>query len=443
MESPHLLFGLNPLWVATALLIIAYIAIIADRVNRALVVGIGACLVIVTGVLSQDEAIRGVDWNTIMLLAGMMLIVAIAGRTGLFEYIAIHAVKLARARPAAILALLALITALFSALLDNVTTVLLVAPVTLAITRQLEVDPWPYLFAQILASNVGGTATLVGDPPNIMIGSSVGFTFNDFLFNLGPVVVIIVLVHGAIGHFVWGRRLHASDEARARVLAMDERKSITNPRLLRHVLMVLAAVIVAFITARITRLEVGTIAMFGAAVLLLLDVHDRTAEEQAHHVHSSFGEVEWITLFFFIGLFVMVEGVSKTGLLAILGDKLLVATGGDPTVTVLAVLWVSALLSAVLDNIPFVATMIPLVKGLEPAFGGAAGLEPMWWALALGACLGGNGSLIGASANLAVAGIAERAGVSFRFTKFSVRAFPLMLLSVGIAHVYLWFRYLR
>ncbi len=443
MESPHLLFGLNPLWVATALLIIAYIAIIADRVNRALVVGIGACLVIVTGVLSQDEAIRGVDWNTIMLLAGMMLIVAIAGRTGLFEYIAIHAVKLARARPAAILALLALITALFSALLDNVTTVLLVAPVTLAITRQLEVDPWPYLFAQILASNVGGTATLVGDPPNIMIGSSVGFTFNDFLFNLGPVVVIIVLVHGAIGHFVWGRRLHASDEARARVLAMDERKSITNPRLLRHVLMVLAAVIVAFITARITRLEVGTIAMFGAAVLLLLDVHDRTAEEQAHHVHSSFGEVEWITLFFFIGLFVMVEGVSKTGLLAILGDKLLVATGGDPTVTVLAVLWVSALLSAVLDNIPFVATMIPLVKGLESAFGGAAGLEPVWWALALGACLGGNGSLIGASANLAVAGIAERAGVSFRFTKFSVRAFPLMLLSVGIAHVYLWFRYLR
>ncbi len=443
MESPHLLFGLNPLWVATALLVIAYVAIIADRVNRALVVGIGACLVIVTGVLSQDEAIRGVDWNTIMLLAGMMLIVGIAGRTGLFEYMAIRAVKVVRARPAAILALLAIITALFSALLDNVTTVLLIAPVTLAITRQLEVDPWPYLFAQILASNVGGTATLVGDPPNIMIGSAVGFTFNDFLFNLGPVVVIIVLVHGALGHLVWGRRLRASDEARARVLAMDERESITNPRLLRHVLMVLTGVIAAFVTARYTHLEVGTISMFGAAVLLLLDVHDRTAEEQNHHVHSSFGEVEWITLFFFIGLFVMVEGVSKTGLLDILGEKLLAATGGDPTVTVLTVLWVSALLSAVLDNIPFVATMIPLVKGLEPAFGGAEGLHPVWWALALGACLGGNGSLIGASANLTVAGIAERAGVSFRFTKFSVRAFPLMLLSVGIAHVYLWVRYLR
>ncbi|MEZ4413198.1 MAG: ArsB/NhaD family transporter [Gemmatimonadales bacterium] len=443
MESPHLLFGLNPLWVATALLVIAYIAIIADRVNRALVVGIGACLVIVTGVLSQDEAIRGVDWNTIMLLAGMMLIVGIAGRTGLFEYVAIHAVKLARARPAAILALLAIITAVFSALLDNVTTVLLVAPVTLAITRQLEVDPWPYLFAEIMASNVGGTATLVGDPPNIMIGSAVGFTFNDFLFNLGPVVVIIVAVHGAIGHLVWGRRLRASDEARARVLAMDERESITNPRLLRHVLMVLGGVVAAFVTARYTHLEVGTIAMFGAAILLLLDVHDRTAEEQAHHVHSSFGEVEWITLFFFIGLFVMVEGVSKTGLLTILGEKLLAATGGDPTVTVLAVLWVSALLSAVLDNIPFVATMIPLVKGLEPAFGGATGLHPVWWALALGACLGGNGTLIGASANLTVAGLAERAGVPFRFSKFTARAFPLMLLSVGIAHVYLWLRYLR
>ena len=443
MESPHLLFGLNPIWVATALLVIAYIAIIADRVNRAVVVGIGACLVIVTGVLSQDEAIRGVDWNTIMLLAGMMLIVGIAGRTGLFEYVAIHAVKLARARPAAILALLAVITATFSSLLDNVTTVLLVAPVTLAITRQLEVDPWPYLFAEIMASNVGGTATLVGDPPNIMIGSAVGFTFNDFLFNLGPVVVIIVLVHGAIGHLVWGRRLRASDEARARVLAMDERESITNPRLLRHVLLVLTGVVVAFVTARYTHLEVGTIAMFGAAVLLLLDVHDRTAEEQTHHVHSSFGEVEWITLFFFIGLFVMVEGVAKTGLLELLGQKLLAATGGDPTVTVLAVLWMSALLSAVLDNIPFVATMIPLVKGLESAFGGAAGLHPVWWALALGACLGGNGTLIGASANLTVAGLAERAGVPFRFGKFTLRALPLMLLSVGIAHVYLWLRYLR
>lgn len=443
MESPHLLFGLNPIWVATALLVIAYIAIIADRVNRAIVVGIGACLVIVTGVLSQDEAIRGVDWNTIMLLAGMMLIVGIAGRTGLFEYVAIRAVKLVRARPAAILALLAVITAAFSALLDNVTTVLLIAPVTLAITRQLAVDPWPYLFAEIMASNVGGTATLVGDPPNIMIGSAVGFTFNDFLVNLGPVVLLIVLVHGAVGHLIWGRRLGATDEARARVLAMNERESITNPRLLRHVILVLAGVVAAFVTARYTRLEVGTIAMFGAAVLLLLDVHDRSAEEQTHHVHSSFGEVEWITLFFFIGLFVMVEGVSKTGLLDLLGTKLLAATGGDPAVTVLAVLWVSALLSAVLDNIPFVATMIPLVQGLESAFGGAEGLHPVWWALALGACLGGNGTLIGASANLTVAGLAERAGVPFRFTKFTVRALPLMLLSVAIAHLYLWLRYLR
>jgi len=443
MEPLHLLLGLNPLWVATAVLFIAYVAIVADRLNRALVAGIGACVVIVTGVLTQEEAIRGVDWNTIMLLAGMMLIVGVAGRTGLFEYVAIRAVKLVRARPAAILALLAIITAGFSALLDNVTTVLLIAPVTLAITRQLGVDPWPYLFAEIMASNVGGTATLVGDPPNIMIGSAVGFSFNDFLINLGPVVLVIVLVHGAIGHLVWGRRLGASDEARERVLAMNEREMITNPRLLRHVILVLSGVVAAFVTARFTHLEVGTIAMFGAAVLLLLDVRDRTAEEQTHQVHSSFGEVEWITLFFFIGLFVMVEGVSKTGLLDMLGKKLLAATGGDPTVTVLAVLWVSAILSAVLDNIPFVATMIPLVKGLESSFGGAAGLHPVWWALALGACLGGNGTLIGASANLTVAGIAERAGVPFKFTKFTARALPLMLLSVAIAHVYLWLRYLR
>ena len=443
MEPPHLLFGINPLWLATALLFLAYVAIIVDRVNRALVSGIGACLVIVSGILTQDEAIRGVDFNTIMLLTGMMLIVGITRRTGLFEYVAIRAVKLADARPAAILALLAIVTAVFSALVDNVTTVLLMAPVTLAITRQLRVDPWPYLFAQVLASNVGGTATLIGDPPNIMIGSAAGLSFNDFVLNRGPVVLGIVLMHGGIGHLGWGRRLQATAEDRARVLAMDDRAAITNPRLLRYALMVLAAVIAAFITARLLRLEAGTIAMFGAAVLLLLDVHDRTAEEQAHQVHASFGEVEWITLFFFIGLFVMVEGVSKTGLLRILADRLLAATGGDPTVTVLAVLWGSALLSAVLDNIPFVATMIPLVKGLESAFGGAVGLEPVWWALALGACLGGNGTLIGASANLTVAGIADRAGVPFKFTKFTVRAFPLMLVSVGIAHVYLWVRYLR
>jgi Na+/H+ antiporter NhaD/arsenite permease-like protein len=443
VEPRHLLFGLDPLWAASALLLLAYIAIIFDRVNRAIVAGLGACLVIVLGILTQEEAIRGVDFNTIMLLTGMMLIVGVARRTGLFEYVAIRAVKAVNANPAAILALLAIITAIFSALVDNVTTVLLVAPVTLAITRQLEVDPWPYLFAQVIASNVGGTSTLIGDPPNIMIGSAAGYTFNDFLLNLGPVILIIVAVHGAVGHFAWGRGLRTTSEDRARVLAMDERASITNPRLLRHVLMVLAAVMAAFVTARMTHLEAGTIAMFGAAVLLLLDVHDRPAEEQAHQVHASFGEVEWITLFFFIGLFVMVAGVASTGLLRILGEKLLAATGGDPAVTVLSVLWASALLSAVLDNIPFVATMIPLVKGLAPAFGGAAGLEPVWWALALGACLGGNGSLIGASANLTVAGIADRAGVPFRFTKFTLRALPMMLLSVAIAHVYLWLRYLR
>jgi Na+/H+ antiporter NhaD/arsenite permease-like protein len=443
MEPPHLLFGIDPLWLATALLVLAYVAIIVDRVNRAIVSGIGACLVIVSGILTQDEAIRGVDFNTIMLLTGMMLMVGITRRTGLFEYVAIRAVKLAGARPAVILALLAVVTAAFSALMDNVTTVLLMAPVTLAITKQLRVDPWPYLFAQVLASNVGGTSTLIGDPPNIMIGSAAGLSFNDFVLNLGPVVLVIVLVHGAIGHLIWGRRLQASTEDRARVLAMDERAAITNPRLLRHSLMVLAVVIAAFVTARLLHLEAGTIAMFGAAVLLLLDVHERNAEEQAHQLHASFGEVEWITLFFFIGLFVMVEGVSKTGLLRILADHLLAATGGDPTVTVLAVLWGSALLSAVLDNIPFVATMIPLVHGLGPAFGGEAGLQPVWWALALGACLGGNGTLVGASANLTVAGIADRAGVPFKFTKFTVRAFPLMLVSVGIAHVYLWLRYLR
>lgn len=443
MDAPRLILGLHPLWVATALLALAYAAIVVDRVNRALVAGIGACLVVVTGILTQDEAIHGIDFNTIMLLTGMMLIVGVARRTGVFEYVAIRAAKLVGGHPAAILALLAFVTACFSALMDNVTTVLLVVPVTLAITRELRVDPWPFLFAQVTASNIGGTATLIGDPPNIMIGSAAGYTFNDFVVNLAPVILVIAVVNGALGHFLWGRRLRASAEDRARVLAMDERAAITNPRLLRHTLAVLGAVLLAFVAARALRLEAGTIAMFGAVVLLLLDVHERNAEEQSRQVHASFGEVEWITLFFFMGLFVMVEGVSKTGLLRILGERLLSLTGGDPTATVFAVLWASALLSAVLDNIPFVATMIPLVHGLAPAFGGEAGLAPVWWALSLGACLGGNGTLIGASANLTVAGIADRAGVRFTFWKFTAPGFPLMLMSVGIAHLYLWFRYLR
>jgi len=443
MTPPHVLFGLDPLWVSSALLVATYGAIMTEKLNRVIVVGIGAGLMILSGVLSQDEAIRGVDFNTIALLAGMMLIVGITRRSGVFQYVAIWSTKLVGASPAGVLALLAVVTAVFSALLDNVTTVLLMVPVTLVVTQELEVPPYPFLFAEVFASNLGGTATLIGDPPNIMIGSAAGLTFNDFVVNLTPVIVVTMLVQLAALQLIWGRRLHTSVENRARVMAMDPRVAITDWRLLGQSLAVLFTVLVAFVFQRALHLQPGTIAVFGATVLLLLDSWWRTSEEQTHHVHSSLSDLEWITLFFFVGLFVVVAGVERAGLLRILAQKALVLTGGDFNVLAVVILWVSAVLSAVIDNIPFVVTMIPLVKELGPSFGGAAHLLPLWWALSLGACLGGNGTLIGASANLTVAGIAERKGVRFSFWTYTRTAFPLMLLTVAIAHLYLYLRYLR
>ena len=440
---PHTIFGLDPLWVSTVLLVLAYVTIMTDRLNRAVVALLGAGLMIVTGILSQDEAIRGVDFNTIGLLAGMMLIVGITRRSGVFEYVAIWSAKAVKANPAGVLALLSVVTAVFSAFLDNVTTVLLIVPVTFAICRELKVPPYPFLFNQIIASNIGGTATLIGDPPNIIIGSAANLAFDQFVVHLAPVIVVVMAVQVLITHLIWGRKLHAAPEDRARVMAMDERAAITDWKLLKQALGVLAAVIVAFVVARFIGLLPATIAMFGAAVLLLLDSHGRTSEEQTHHVHGRLSELEWITLFFFIGLFILVAGVERAGLLDILARKLVAATGGEMTTMAFTVLWASAILSAIIDNIPFVATMIPVIKDMAPVFGGAEHLLPLWWALALGACLGGNGSLIGASANLIVAGTAERQGVPFKFKTFTLTAFPLMLISVAISHVYLWLRYLR
>jgi Na+/H+ antiporter NhaD/arsenite permease-like protein len=396
---------------------------------------------IVTGVLDQDEAIKGVDWNTIGLLTGMMILVSISRRSGMFQYLAIWSAKAAKAHPAGILFLLQITTAVLSAFLDNVTTVLLIVPVTLAICAALKVPAYPYLFAEIFASNIGGTATLIGDPPNILIGSQVGLTFNDFVFHLTPVIVIVMVVQAVIIHFIWGKDLKASHDAEARVMAMNAADSILDWTLLKQSLGILTLVIVAFVLARPLHLEPATIAMLGAAVLMLLDNWTHHTEKAAHNIHQTFGDVEWITIFFFIGLFVVVHGVDVGGLLNLLASKLVNATGGNIAHAGYAILWSSAVLSAIVDNIPFVATMIPLIKNMAPAFGGADHIQPLWWCLSLGACLGGNGTLIGASANLTVAGIGERSGVPFSFITYTLYAFPMMMVSVAICHVYVWWRY--
>jgi Na+/H+ antiporter NhaD/arsenite permease-like protein len=436
------LFGLSPLWVATLLFVGTYAVIMSDKLNRAIVALLGGGLLIIVGVLDQKEAMAAVDWNTLGLLLGMMLIVNITRRSGLFQYVAIWSAKKVDARPWGIMLMMSVVTAVFSAFLDNVTTVLLTVPVTLLITEELKVKPYPYLFAQIFASNIGGTATLIGDPPNIMIGSATGLTFNDFAIALTPVILVIMVATFVPLYYLWGRHLHATDENRRHVMSFNEREAITDPRLLKQALVVIALVIVGFMLQRQTGIEPASIAIFGAAVLLLLDNLGKDSETQSKNVHGALSEAEWITLMFFLGLFILVHGIQKAGLIDMMADGLLRATGGDFNVTALAILWASAVLSAFIDNIPFVATMIPLIKAMAPNFGGDAALLPLWWALSLGACLGGNGTLIGASANLVVAGLAERAGTGFRFIEYLKVAFPLMLISIVLAHAYLYWRYL-
>jgi Na+/H+ antiporter NhaD/arsenite permease-like protein len=437
----QVLFGLGPLWVATVLFVATYAVIISDKLNRAIVALLGATLMILSGVLNQEAAIRGVDFNTLGLLTGMMVIVAVTRKTGVFQYVAIWSAKKVNAQPWGILVMLSMVTALFSALLDNVTTVLLIVPVTLLIAEELKVKPYPYLFATIFASNIGGTATLIGDPPNIMIGSAARLTFNDFLVHLAPIVLPIFLITLVPIYFIWRREFVAAGEDRARIMNFNEREAIVEPNLLKSALAVLTVVVGGFVFAHPLGVEPATVALAGGALLLLLENLGHHQEKQSRNVHGAFAEVEWITIFFFVGLFIVVHGIERAGLIRLMADGLLQATGGELLSTAMALLWGSAVLSAVVDNIPFVATMIPLIKNMAPNLGGEAAVLPLWWALSLGACLGGNGTLVGASANLVVAGFAERAGHGIRFLPFLLTAFPLMLLSIAISSVYIWARY--
>ncbi len=439
--ASHVYFGLDPMWVSTCILVITYAVIMSEQVNRAIVALAGAGVMVIIGVLEQEEAIRGIDWNTLGLLSGMMILVSVSRRSGMFEFVAIWSARAAKAHPGGIMILLQVATAVLSALLDNVTTVLLIVPVTIAITQTLKVPPYPYLFAEIMASNIGGTATLIGDPPNIIIGSQVDLTFNDFVYHLAPVIVVILIVQTIMIHVLWGKDLRATPEAEATVMAMNPIESIKDWVLLKQALAVLTLVMIGFVMARQLHLEPATIALTGAAVLMLLDNWSHHSEKASHNIHSTFGDVEWITIFFFLGLFVVVHGVEVGGLLHLLAEKLVAATGGNLAHAGYAILWASAFLSAIVDNIPFVATMIPLIKSMAPSFGGPDHIMPLWWCLSLGACLGGNGTLVGASANLTVAGISERNGVPFRFLTYTYYAAPMTIVSIAIANVYVWWRY--
>lgn len=436
------IFGWDPLIVSSAILIFSYFFIITEKINRAAIALVGGGLMVFFGILNQHLAIQGIDFNTLFLLIGMMAIVGVTRKSGVFQYVAIKSAKVVKGSPRQLLVVLALVTALLSALLDNVTTVMLIVPVTLLLTDQLKQKAYPFLFSQIFASNIGGMATLIGDPPNILIGSAVGYSFMDFVYNVGPAAVIILIFTTVFFDVIWGRKMSAPAELRDKILALNENEAITDKTLLSKALFTLALVLAGFIFGHGHGLEPGTIALTGAAFLMVLDGLGHGPEEQSKKVHSALATVEWETIFFFLGLFIIVYGVEVSGVLRLMAHELMAITEGNVALTGMLILWSSAILSAIVDNIPFVATMIPMIKAMGPEMGGAEALDPFWWCLSLGGCLGGNGSLIGASANVMVAGMAERAGQRIAFIEFFKLAFPLMLMTILISSVYAWFVFL-
>jgi len=420
-------------YIAIGIFLLTYGLIVAEKVHRTIIAMIGGALMIILGIVDQETGVHHIDFNTLGLLVGMMIIVNVTAETGLFRYIAVLAAKQAKGDPVKILISLGIITAVFSAFLDNVTTVLLMVPVTLSITRQLKIHPFPFLLFQIITSNVGGTATLIGDPPNIMIGSAVKeLSFMDFIVNLAPVVVVIMIVYIPIFVLLFRKQIQTSEELKRSIMEMDTSQLITDHKLLRKCLIVLGLTILGFFLHQLFHLESATVALAGAFLLLLL------AGE--HAMEHALAKAEWPTIFFFVGLFVLVGGLVETGVIAKLAAGAIDLTGGDLVATSMLILWLSAIASSFLDNIPFVATMIPMIQGMGEM--GVSNLEPLWWSLALGACLGGNGTLIGASANLIVAGLSGKEGYPIRFVQFLKYGFPLMLISIVMSSIYVYLRYL-
>lgn len=415
--------------VAIAIFLITMAAIITDKIHNTVAAISGAALLILTHVLSIEDAVEAVDVETICILVGMMLLVAVIKNSGIFEYIAIKSAKLAKGRPWPIMVTFIIITALLSSMLDNVTTVLLVGPMTLAITDILKVNPIPYIVTQIMASNIGGTATLIGDPPNIMIGSAAHLSFVDFICNTGFAILFVIIISILCFQIIYKKQLSVDNNAIQKVMLLDEKKAIKNRRLMIESIIVIVIVAVSFIFHDQLGLQSCTIAITAACVMLLIGGQDP---------EDIILSIEWPTILFFIGLFIVVGGLKKVGVITMLANGLISVTGGNVMVTMLVILWVSAIVSSFLDNIPFVATLIPMIltmqsKGIDTA--------PIWWALSLGACLGGNGTLIGASANVVLSGISKNHGYPISFGEYFKIGFPMMIISVAVCTIYLLLRF--
>ncbi|WP_314012678.1 ArsB/NhaD family transporter [Mogibacterium diversum] len=415
--------------IAIVVFVVVIGLIISEKVNSAAAALAGAMALVVTGVMSAHKALSYIDFNTIGLLVGMMVLVAIIRQSGLFEYVAIKAAKMVHGDPWKIMIAFILLTAVLSGILDNVTTVLLVGPMTIAIAKMLEINPVPFLMTQILASNVGGTATLIGDPPNIMIGSAANLSFVDFLKNTGLAVALVIVFMIVMMRFVYKKEIEVEGLDTSKIMNLDPDKSITDKPLLIKGVVVIVLVILGFIFHDQIGMETSVIALTAAAVMLIIG---------GVNVDNAIQDVEWTTIAFFMALFVVVGGLTETGVIKQVAAVIIERTAGHPVMMMLILLWASALLSSFLNNIPFIATLIPLVLALK-----ADGMdaEPLWWAISLGACLGGNGTMIGASANVVLSDISTKHGYPITFKSYLRVGMPFMLGSVLISMVFLLVKY--
>ena len=415
--------------VAVAVFVVVMITIMTEKLHRSLTAITGAMIVLALHVMPFDAAMEHIDFNTLGVLLGMMLFVSVVKLSGVFEFLAIKCARLAKGDPWKIMLLFVLLTAVLSAFLDNVTTVLLIGPMTLTVCKLLDVNPIPFFMTEILASNIGGTATLIGDPPNIMIGSAAGYSFFDFILYDAPAVAIILVAILGVFYALYGRKMNVDDEHKARIMELDEHAQIKNRRLLKQSVVMTALVVVGFMAHGALGLESCIIALGAAGIIMLIS---------GESIEEALSNVEWTTLSFFAGLFVIVGALAETGVIGMLANGLIDATGGNVFITMLVLLIGSAVISSFLDNIPFVATMIPILLAMEST---GMDVTPLWWAVSLGACLGGNGTLIGASANVVLSDISKKHGYEITFAKFFKTGFPIMLLTILIAGVYLVVRF--
>jgi Na+/H+ antiporter NhaD/arsenite permease-like protein len=422
-------------WIAAAIFIASYIAIATEKIDRTIVALVGAALMLILGLIDQTNAFRHIDLNVIFLLAGMMIIVNIVKRCGLFEWLALSTAKLTGGKPVLLLVTLSLVTAIISAFLDNVTTMMLIAPITLLIADALRIDPVPLLISETMASNIGGTATLIGDPPNLLVGSAANLSFLDFLANMAPLVLLVLIAFLLIGSWFFGRPLRRSSPNVAALASLEPRKAIKDHYLLWKSVGVLAIVFVAFVLHGALDVKPATVALGGAALLLLISQLP-PKRQKIDPIETLLAEIDWPTLFFFIGMFIMIAGLQATGVIGVILNLLTSLTGRNLLLASMIIMWGAALLTMVTSAVPFVLAMIPVIGGFA-----AQGIEPLWWSLALGACLGANGTMIGSAANMVVAGISNRSGHKITFRAFTSKGLPITAASLVLASLYVWLRY--